>query len=442
MKFQNIFWVITVSLLPLANCFSQSYAAQSLDNYGGIHSVLLNPAEVINPNLRADINLLSFSTLAGSDYFGISLNSALNGDSGFNFESDANRYPKDNNQFFLNADILGPSFMFNLSSRHSIGLTSRLRAFMNFNNINGILYENVDNNFEVSEDFDFLMKDFSGTLHVWGELGLTYGRVLINTEDQIIKAGVTLKLLQGAGSTFFQTPQLSGEYNANLMRLATSGSLMYSASQDFDSDEIKFDNLSSGLGADFGFTYISKNKKITDSLVNSSNYKFKIGLSVTDLGKISYKESEVNSYNLNKTVDREIFEAEDIETILMENYDGTQEVKEIAINLPAAAHLMVDFQVRKRIYVSLLGNLSLVSETKAQANRTINSLTLAPRLQMRWLSLYLPVSIRQYDGLVAGAGLRLGPLTIGSGSAINNLLSDDSKSIDIYGGLKFPLYKK
>lgn len=442
MKFQNFIWVTTLSLLPLANCFSQSYAAQSLDNYGGIHSVLLNPAEVINPNLRADINLLSFSTLVGSDYFGISLNTALNGDSGFDFESDVNRFPKDNNQFFLNTDILGPSFMFHLSSRHSIGLTTRLRAFMNFNNINGNLYENVEDNFDVSEDFDFLMKDFSGTLHVWGELGLTYGRVLINTEDQIIKAGVTVKLLQGAGSTFFQTPQLSGEYNANLMTLATSGSLMYGGSQDFDSDEINFDNLSSGFGADFGITYILKNKKITDSLKNSSNYKFKIGLSVTDLGKISYKESEVNSYNLNKTVDREIFEAEDIETVLLENYEGTQEVKEIAINLPAAAHLMVDFQVRKKIYVSLLGNLSLVSESKTQANREISSLTLAPRLQTRWLSLYLPVSLRQYDGLVAGAGLRLGPLTIGSGSVISSLLSDNSKSIDIYGGLKFPLYRK
>jgi hypothetical protein len=49
--------------------------------------------------------------------------------------------------------------------------------------------------------------------------------------------------------------------------------------------------------------------------------------------------------------------------------------------------------------------------------------------------------MRQYDGLAMGAGLRLGPLMVGSGSVISNVLGDSAKTTDVYVGLKIPIYK-
>jgi len=41
-----------------------------------------------------------------------------------------------------------------------------------------------------------------------------------------------------------------------------------------------------------------------------------------------------------------------------------------------------------------------------------------------------------------GAGLRFGPLMLGSGSVLTNLLSDTSKTTDVFVGLKVPIYRK
>jgi len=38
--------------------------------------------------------------------------------------------------------------------------------------------------------------------------------------------------------------------------------------------------------------------------------------------------------------------------------------------------------------------------------------------------------------------VRFGPLMLGSGSVLTNLLSDTSKTTDVYLGLKIPIYRK
>ena len=173
-----------------------------------------------------------------------------------------------------------------------------------------------------------------------------------------------------------------------------------------------------------------------------SDYKFRLGLSVTDFGSISYKGSTVTSYDMDGvTTTTAQFEGRDLETVLKEKYDYTERTTDSEIKLPTALHIVLDYNLQKRLYVSLHGSLSLIGESTQQASRVINTLTATPRYESRWFSFYLPVSIRQYDGVAMGAGLRLGPLTVGSGSIITNYISDDSQTADVYVGLKIPLYR-
>ncbi|HCO84768.1 MAG TPA: flagellar motor protein MotB, partial [Arenibacter sp.] len=44
-------------------------------------------------------------------------------------------------------------------------------------------------------------------------------------------------------------------------------------------------------------------------------------------------------------------------------------------------------------------------------------------------------------GVQWGAGLRAGPLYVGSGSILTVLTSDQSKGADVYAGLKIPIYQ-
>jgi len=433
-----LFWVMGFS----AFSYAQSYVGFSADNYNGVHGVIFNPSAVVDSRFRSDINLISVSSFLGSDFFSLDLNAILESEDGFNFDSDLSKNAKDNNQFFLNIDILGPSFMFNINGKNSIAITTRARAFFNLNNINGELYEGLTNNFDVNENFEFQNNNLSGTMHVWGELGFTYGRILMERDRNFLKGGLTLKYLQGSGGLFAESPSMSGNFDAVSKNLTTTGTASYGTTPGFDNQDVDFSNLSSGIGADIGLTYEYRPEFSRDTLSKKlTKYKFKLGVSVTDLGSISYDESSFNTYDLNNNVDTEIFQDSDTETILNENYQGTEEIIVAKINLPTALHLLVDYQIRRRLYLSLQSSLSLVADDKEFANRIINTFTVSPRLETRWLSVYLPLSLRQYDGLAMGAGLRFGPLMVGSGSAITNLISDSSKTTDVYLGLKIPLYQ-
>ena len=198
--------------------------------------------------------MVSASAFGGSDYFSISVSDITNSDGGFDFDQDVEKFPKNDSSFFFNADVLGSSFMFNLNKKSSIGLSTRVRAFLNINNISGELYESLADGFDDTQDFIFQMENFNGTIHTWGEIGLTYARILKQTDNNLLKGGVTLKYLQGVGSAFFNSTLLAGQFDANAYALTSQGDLNYGLSQGgFDEEDIDFSNLTAGFGFDLGF---------------------------------------------------------------------------------------------------------------------------------------------------------------------------------------------
>lgn len=441
MKKLNFALVALLTFNVSSHLKAQSYVGHAVDNYSGVHALTSNPSNVVDSRLKADINLFSASVFGGSDYFGINLSDIIKSDGGFDFEADAEKFPSDANNFFLNADILGPSFMFNLTPRSSFGVVSRIRAFFNINNISGELYENVADNFDVGNDFDFNSENLTGTIHAWAEVGLVYGRILVDKEKNFLKGGVTLKYLQGAGGVFLNSPNFTGQYDATSEILTTTGELKYGVSQDFDNDDIEFTNLTAGFGADIGFTYEYRPSVDLDSVTRKHNkYKLKIGASITDIGSIDYKESVVTTYDLNTTADASTFD-EDTEDFLDNNYPNSEETIAQKLKLPTAFHFLADYHIKSKLYISLQTNLSLINKNAQNSNSIINSITLSPRLETKWFSIYSPVSFRQYGDFAWGGGLRFGPLMVGSGSVLSNLLLDSSKTTDIYIGLKIPLYQ-
>ncbi|WP_299130961.1 DUF5723 family protein [uncultured Winogradskyella sp.] len=422
--------------------YSQSYIGHAIDNFSGIQGITYNPSSIVGSNSKADINLFSASIFGGSDYFAINVSDIIKSEGGFDFESDTEKFPSNANSFFFNADILGPSFMFNLSPKSSIGIISRLRANFNINNINGTLYESVSNNFDLNEDFDFDSKNLSGTIHAWGEIGFAYGRILVNKPKHVLKGGVTLKYLQGGGAIFMNTLGMQGQYDASAQTLTTQGELNYGTSRDFEDGDIDFSELSAGFGLDFGFTYQWHPNRENDTIPSYKDaYKLKIGVSVTDIGSVNYEDAITTTYDLNATVDASNFE-DDTEAFLEDNYSGTETKNPSRIQLPTALHLLVDYRFAKKWFISAQANLSMIKDNAELSNAIINTVIIAPRLETKWFSFYAPLSLRQFGDVSLGSGLRFGPLTLGSGSVITNLLSDSSKTTDVYIGLKIPLYRK
>jgi hypothetical protein len=447
---KKISTVLLLFALPFY-VWSQTFIGNTLDNYSGINSLLLNPANVSGSNTRAEFNFISISSFVGNDYISVNIGEFQKNNFQFDFESDTDTSPSNNNNFFGNVDILGPSVMFRLSDKSGLAISSRVRGFFNVNNISGQLFESVQEGFDDQSDFESQMTDFSGNVHVWGELGLTYGRVLIENNYRRLRIGTTIKYLSSAGGLFISSPSLGASFNSVAYSLNTSGSLSYASTSGLDFENTDFSPLQSilsgttGIGGDIGVVYEMQLKKddAFNSFYLSSPYKLRLGLSLVDFGKVNYTGVSEFNYEMDASINPSDFEDKSLNEILDEKYEGGESLVNPAIGLPTSLQFFADYNWKKRLYLSLHGAYSLAGSELKYSNSIVNSLVISPRFESKVLSIYSPVSFRQYNsGVMWGVGLRLGPLMVGSGSILSNFLSSSSKSTDVYIGIKFPVNEK
>jgi hypothetical protein len=94
----------TIAFLSFLTSKSQSYFGYLNDNYSGVHSVINNPANIVDSRFNTDINLVSGSYLLTNNYFSGNLNDIFKGDK---FDKSSSKTPLSSNSFLINSDILG-----------------------------------------------------------------------------------------------------------------------------------------------------------------------------------------------------------------------------------------------------------------------------------------------------------------------------------------------
>ncbi len=434
------FWIL---LFISYQVISQSYPGFDNDNYNGIHGVMVNPANIADSRLNIDVNLFSISAIGATDYTVLSLTNVkeLIGDNGF---ATLETFPSNTNEVLANLELLGPSFMFNLGEKQSLGIISRFRGINNYNNVNGQLLEGIVDGFP-SENFDFEQNNLDGTTHFWGEIGVSYGRVLYNDlERHYLKGGITLKYLLGAGIAQGSSQTLSGNYDAGTDQVNLEGDFDYLISYD-EGQEINdyFNDFTPGIGMDIGLVYEFRTRNSRMSGVNDdpralNKYKVKVGVSLLDYGAIKYKQLTLNKYTLNASVSAEEVENDFIEAIENNATVNTIEGDVIAA-LPTSLRLNIDYQVMDRLYINLDLNQTMVDKRALFNNHRLNLLSLTPRYETKNVSAYIPVSYSELGAMAVGVGFRIGPLMVGSGSIISNLIADSSQMTNAYIGLKIPI---
>lgn len=435
-------------LLVVNMASSQNYFGFLSDNYSGLQSVTLNPANVTSSKFRSEINLVSVNGTVNNDYVTTGFSDLFDD---FDDLGDQNLNPMDDNNFAISADVLGPSFMFNLSPKHSIGLMSRGRTFVNINEIKGELFDAFEDDFDSSNDFSLSEDEFTSTLHGWAEVGLVYGRTLIDKEQHFIKGGVTLKYLIGAGNAYVRGSDLTVDFDedgfgANNGAITTTGIIQYGSSQGINQDgedtDFKIDTGSTGFGADIGFIYEYRPETVDLDNASAANYKLKLGLSITDIGSINYKNAEAYSYDITDTVDEDTFQSqEDFEDKLNNLYMRISTDDVTKVKLPTALHITADYNLDTQFFINLRTDLSLRKSTEINTNKIDNAVVVTPRFERKWVSVFLPLSVMDYSGFNAGFGFRVGPLFVGSSTIISNLISSKSKAVNAFLGLKIPIYK-
>lgn len=455
MKKLSLLFLIVLFSVTKGN--AQSYMGYIPDNYAGVQGVLFNPASIVDSRFKTDVNIFSTSSSLNNDFYGISLFD-LSKDS-YDANRDGVRTPSKNNGAIVYSDVMGPSFMFNIAPKHSVALYTRARAVVNATDVNGLLYDQLKDGLDDANDFNINVGSPNTAGHTWGEVGASYAAVLWQSKQHFLKGGLTAKYLVGGVNTYAKGVNATSAFNQtndpSTSTLTTTGTLTVGSSQDFitGDEDVKFDSNSKGYGADFGLIYewrpdyesydLSKAKAADNNFRDLNKYKLRFGLSITDIGSITYKNSKEEIYNLNKVVSQADLDAADGIDEILDLYTVTSTTfKNVKANLPTVLHMDADWNMYKKFYLNLNGNLSLVDKSALGKTSSANTVILTPRYETRWFTFSLPINYMEYSGMQVGTGLRFGPMFVGSSSVVTNLLSKQSKAADVYFGFKVPVYQK
>ncbi len=439
-------------LAAVCSARAQSYGGLLTDNYSGMHGVISNPANIADSRLKLDINLFGVSAFFGNNYIGFNLNDAF-GDFSEAFDNAAT-FPSNDNFLAWNIDVLGPSVMLSLNEKQSLTIFTRVRSIFNLYDVSGEILDK-EGGFDESQDFFIDQGNVNGSFNFWGEIGISYARVLMNDGKNFIKGGLSLKYIQGMGNVYVNGTDVTLDYDAANREITTTGQLNYGNTDNLDDtgNGGNFFDFSggAGFGTDLGFVYewrpefekFNKTDVSGKTIVDrgANKYKFKLGLSITDIGKIKDANGVNRLYNLNRTQNIDNFDGDVLEEGLEDNFDLISETESSDITLPTAVHANVDWNMNANFYLNLNADIPLTSKSKVNTGRILNQVTLTPRYELPWLGIYSPLSHLEGVGFQWGAGLRLGPIYLGSQSIISAVTGKNTKAADLYAGLKIPIYQ-
>lgn len=413
MKSKYIFLILLFfSITNLS--FGQNMLGIVNSNYSGASGVTLNPSSFTNSKLNFDLNLITFGGHLQTDY-GFIDKSKYNPINPFNNGfADFNSYEmyKTNKNGYLNGNIMLrlPSFMMTVGN-YSFGFFCNYRFESNTTNVPINIIRSLYEGNNLPQDMlkNMHSDKFDFGLMAWGELGGTYSQKVIDDDEKILVTGFNLKLLESNFGAFVSTKQV--DYH-----------LPNNTDLEIDNIDAKFgiSDVSKiingyGAGTDLGVSYF---KKIRNTEVNSNqstnfvNYKYKIGLSIIDIGAVSFKNSSM--YDVNTYVDNSIIADNTINTDSLKDFNNSDlnSERKLCIVLPTALSLQFDYNVNNKFYVSSV----FIQNLKVFDNQLRRSslIAISPRCENKKFEVSIPLSLYDYKIPRIGISLRYRGITIGT----------------------------
>ncbi|MDI1317200.1 hypothetical protein [Flavobacterium sp.] len=438
--------ILSVGLLLGVTAFAQDqFSGISTSNRVGILNGIINPAEFSNLSKKFEINLVGISLNASNNKIGIS---DLGSD---NLEELLFSGNEPVNARF-DGTIIGPSFATKWK-KWGFGITTAAHAKFDMVDIDPTIGNAITNNNLILNTT--LLNNpnnqrLSGTSY--GEVGLSASRIIYQTEKHQISVGTTLKLLFPGSYSNFGLSNLNGTITQNAtgaylttnspatLNVAYSGNLAESFSNFSDYSNSIFGGLN-GFSGDVGFNY---------RLKNESGYKLNFGLSVRNIGSMTYKDNNNASSNYTLNIQPNLQNPQGLDLGVFQNVDNLSEVEQILrdqgyltelpserkfkVKLPTSLTAYADFKIVPKFYVTAYMQRKL-NDDDGNAQITVpNILSITPRVNLGFFEAYIPISNDDISGTNVGFGFRLAGFYLGSSSIITSLA--DGKSADFYTGYR------
>ena len=439
---------IFLSLLTLVayqGIAQQSFTGLRTSTYGGVTTTLSNPAHALGAR-PWDVNLVAVDANLGNNDMAFSFNL----EKSFNKFTDGLSTSKVINAG-LTADVLGPSAIFRINKEHALGLVTRMRVMANTTGIDAKVLQGLIGvgDMQLPTDPSQYYKvqginDMNLLVNAFKEIGAVWSYTVMNDGYNLLRVGAGVKLVQGTGS-FYMGFKGANVNNFSLGKDANGDPILHvnnakaevrSGGLDVLGSPDLFATSASTIGVDLGVIY----EYSEDGCPNCDGhipYRFKVGVALLDLGKLSYQTNN-KSYRYN-LVNQDI-NLKDIQ----KSFDAIPRPEELkgtsfSSSLPTTLNINLDYRFIDGLYLNLSSQLNMVPKNEYNA-RYANDFVLTPRYETHWgngvFGAFLPISYNEVSGFNTGAAFHVGPLVFGSRSILGNLIGS-SKELNAFVGIRF-----
>jgi hypothetical protein len=461
----NKFLSLALLLILTAKADAQQFIGNSLSEYSAIQMMPYNPAWVCNAWNGNEILVMGGSALAGTNAFYFDRGWVLRGFNGQAFEGPDYKRDRRKNvkQIWANAEVLGPAMSFTVKNEHYVGFYTRYRQIVRGGNLSSSEIEllggsYVDN--PLLYEHPITIKNAGFSAHTFGEVGVTYGKILRNDDYHFLKAGASLKYLIGFSAASISTNSFTYErYNKDsIAQMDGDLTAVYTynlnplidkdASNDFSSWTDRAGK--GGLGIDLGVQY----QYHPDGNPNErTNYLFSFAASLTDIGSVKYiADTGSASYEVKagKRKVQSIYRdsTEDVGWYFVRQVEDSalyvnEDYQKFRMGLPTALRVNFDWNVMPKFNMAV--NVLLNMRGSSLDNPSyVSYFNLTPTYSIKpHLTVGMPLTFIGRQTVCLGTIVRAGPLFVGSNTLFSSIImaKDWIRNIDAYFGLSFKIPK-
>jgi Family of unknown function (DUF5723) len=446
-----LFWLL-IATNPL---LAQEQIGLRTENLSGVNALSLNPASMVAFPLKWDLNIASTSFFVENDLAFVRNTNLLSlvraRQLGINYQLfEKGNFPTNANTIFFSADTLhshalqasgivnGPAFSMKIAKDVAMGIFINGRVFVGAPDIPKEFNYFYFRNRPFNQFFE--IKPVSVGAMAWREVGINYAYTK-SEEFSTWSVGGNIKFLsgyEGAGVRITEKFKVALQPNEQLVGQGIHARVGYAGSG-FSQDSLLAKVSGVGLGVDVGATFL------INDLEEEMPYRAKFGISLIDVGSISFKRSaklyEISnqkSFVLNGSDFRNFTSVGNTistasQSILGDSLKAIKE-KQFSLSLPSALSLQGDVALPYNFFIGALLVQHLTPKSNPMSRTDI--LAISPRFDQRWFGAGLPLIWYNWRDFRTGLYARLGFLTIGTDNIGSILQKKDVTGTDFYIGVK------
>lgn len=442
----------------------------NVSNYSGIHGVIDNPARIVNSPLAWDFNLSSVGVFVDNNFLTIPNNSLITiggknivpipaGIPRTNLNQNAYLVINDKNFTRIGTDITvrGPSMMISTPTK-GFGVFTNVRSNVTIKNIpldmvnfffNPIDGENLTNLALSGVNIN----NFGINAMGWTEVGLSYGKYIVDDRFYKVRAGGNLKFLLGATN-----------YALNFNQILAQPDFTKTAIENFESIVMDIDyrflnpgkvtggwtNYIAGYGLGIDAGILIEEYKVYKKRFGKymQKYQWQLGISINDIGAIAFGADKLISNTIKGNGLVEILNLDTVRNPYMQavadvinnaataTYSDLDDGKGNVVFLPASATVHIDRSIWQNWYI--FGKYRMGMPGNHRALRTPSNLVIAPRYENKHFDFSIPFTLHDWRHFRYGFNFRASIFTIGSDN-LSNIFRETATvtGADIYFGLRF-----